>query len=285
MRDVTEPMTEPTTEPTTGSPVPTPDAVVDALPGAVLVIDASGTVRYASGPAAEQVGQRPGDLTGRSVLEFVTPESAWTYASSMALSTDYPDTIMGPLRITFLDHLGRERRADVWSTNHLDDPEIGGIVCFLSEESAASGMADAVTAIAMGRRREALRHVVEAMRGHPVVARAVLLVAGVDAAVPFDDTDLPPALAGRGPGPWEEALAGSRVLHEDLSRLDPGLADAAAEVGFAAVWAEPVRLPGRKEPLAALVLWRSRPGIPSPNQLAVLFEGASLAALALTATE
>lgn len=265
--------------------LPLPEVLVDALPGALLVIDAAGTVRYASGPAAEQVGQRPGDLTGRSVLEFVAPESAWSYASSLALSADYPDTIMGPLRITFLDHLGRERRADVWATNHLDDPDIGGIVCFLTEESAATGMTDAVTAIAGGHRREALHRIVEAMRGHPVVARAVLLVAGVDGAVPFDDTDLPPSLAGRGPGPWDDALAGSRVLAEDLSRLDPALREAAAGVGFAAVWAEPVRLPGRTDPLAALVLWRSRPGIPSPNQLAVLFEAASLAALALTATE
>lgn len=265
---------------------PSAPVVLDALPGAVIVVDATGTVLFASAPAAALVGQVPGDLRGRSVLEFVTPESAWTYASSVALVADYPDTVMGPLGVTFLDHRGRQRRADVWATNHLDDPDIQGIVCFLTEETAASGLADAVSSVALGHRHEALRHVVGALRGHPVVSEAVLLVDGIDGPVPFDHSELPPVLCGRDhPGPWTEALAGSRILHADLSRLEPAVRKAAEDLGFAAVWAEPVRRPGSAEPLAALVAWRGRPGAPSPNQLAVLFEAASLCALALTATE
>jgi hypothetical protein len=264
-----------------------PTGLLDRLPGAVVVLDGTGTIRFASTPAAEAIGCAAADLVGRSVLEFVVAESAWAYASAVAMAADYPDTVMGPLRIRLIDADGHERKADVWATNHLDDPAVGGVVCFFTEESAASGMTDAVTAVALGHRDDALGLVLDAMRGHPVTAEAALVLPSGPGPEPAGGTALPDELRGAGaepsPGPWAGALAGARTLHEDLGSLEPELRKAAADAGFAAVWAEPVRTAGRPEPAAALVLWRRRPGRPSPNELAVLFEAAALAGLALVA--
>ncbi len=154
-------------------------ALVESLPAAAFVIDTEGNVRFATRAAAELVECAPDALVGRSVLEFVDEDTAWAYAAAVAMAGDHPNVVMGPMRIIVVAGEGRSKPADLWATNRLDDPEVNGIVCLLTAETTAVGLADAIGAVANDADFPTVAtRVVRAMRGHPTVAEAVLLSAG-----------------------------------------------------------------------------------------------------------
>jgi hypothetical protein len=261
--------------------------LLDALPAATLVIDRVGVILSASQTAAEAVELDVDSLVGRSVLDFVDAETAWVYAATVAMATDYPDVIMGPMRVTVVGSTGTRRNVDLWATNHLDDPAIGGIVCLVTEETAAAGIADAVSSVAVGEPIGTVAtHVAGAMRGHPVVAEAFVVVAQDDGYACITPTALAADLVhvadddAAGAEPWRAAInSGTRVIHENLTRLPTVLHEAAVREGYAACWVEPV--PGPTDgPAAALVLWRRRTGRPSPNQLHSIHQAAAILAVA-----
>jgi hypothetical protein len=255
-------------------------ALVQALPAGAFVIDTDGVVRYATPAAAELVDAEPETLVGRSVLEFVDEDTAWAYAAAVAMAGDHPQVVMGPMRITIVGRGGRQRNADLWAMNRLDDPDLQGIVCLLTPETTAVGLAEAVNAIA----NDALfttvaARVVRAMRGHPTTSEAVLLSAGPSGyrAVASSRDDLPPILPG---GPWDRAVeSGIRQLPSVVDELDAEIADAVRACGYETVWVEPV---GAVEapPRGVLVLWRDHAGRPTPNELNAVHQGAAILALA-----
>lgn len=273
--------TEPWTDPGFGG------RLLAALPAAAFVIDGVGTIRYATETAAALVGRHADDMVGESVLSFVDAQTSWAYAASVAMATDYPTVYMGPLRVTFTSASG-ERTADLWAMNRLDDPEIGGIVCLLTEETAAAGLGDAIAALANNEGLdEIIRRVASAMRGHPVVAAAAVAVrtprgsyrivrpSGQDADDLGDDLFTDDTL-------WADAVrSGQRRLCGDLAAVSPTTRAAATASGFRAVWVEPVVGPGDDTCPAALIVWRRRPGNPSPNQLNSVHQAAGILSIAL----
>lgn len=261
------------------------NAVLEALPAAAFVIDGVGTVLFVTAAAASTVGRDADDLVGESVLSFVTPETAWAYAAAVAMATDYPELTMGPLRIELVRADGRRRSADLWATNKLDDPTIGGIVCLLSEETSAVGLAEGVASVAEGASLEtASGFVIHAMRGHPVVAEAALLVPVEDEPGRLEllgPTSLPPTLVDAAVPTARTAIeTGVRQFHRDLSGLCTMATQIAEAEQMAALWVEPV--PSGNPPAeGALVLWRRRAGEPSPNQLSSIYQGAGILSLAM----
>lgn len=270
--------------------------VLDALPGAPFMIDGVGTILFTTDQAAAIVGRRADDLVGESVLTFVDAESAWAYASAVAMATDYPDIYTGPLRIKLIDATGELRHADLWTNNQLDDPDMPGIVCFLTEATAAVGVAEAIAALAGGEPLDdVLALTIDAMTGHPVIAHMAIVLrtetgvrwlAGPQVAA---SAGLPGSIAvtpGDEPdGPWVTVLdSGLRGLFPGLDHLDDPLAAIAEKNGYQALWIEPVvgpTGPAGSAP-AALVLWRERPGNPSPNQLNSVHQAAGIVGLAIT---
>jgi PAS domain-containing protein len=260
----------------------TPDfmsALVEALPAAAFVIDTEGTVRFATEAAAELVERAPAELIGRSVLEFVDEDTAWAYAAAVAMAGDHPDQVMGPMRITIVTAQGKIRAADLWATNRSNDPAVQGIVCLLTAETTAVGLAEAVTALANEADFPAVAaRVVRAMRGHPTVADAVLLSAGPSGFRPVAASreDLPAPLAD---GPWDAALStGVRQVCETLDELPDAVRTDAVDRGFATVWVEPIASAGT--PRGVLLLWRDHPGRPTPNELNAVHQGAAIIRLA-----
>jgi hypothetical protein len=260
--------------------------VLEALPGIAFVVDEVGTISYHTAQAAEAVGRPGASLIGESVLGFVSHETAWAYASAVAMAGDYPDVTMGPLRIEIQQADGARRNADLWATNRLDDPTIGGIVCLITQETAAVGLAEAVSAVAEHVAVDTIAgHVVGAMRGNPVVADAAFVVPDPDQAdllVLSGPTQLPVELVDAAHPAARAAIAtGVRQIHGDLTALGPVVADIAGQHGFSALWVEPTPAGGPPAP-GALVLWRRRPGAPSPNQLTSVYQGAAILGLAHT---
>lgn len=265
-------------------------AVLDALPGAAFVIDELGTVLWGSRQAVELVrgdGQEPSDLAGRSVLDFVTPDTAWAYASTVALASDYPDVTMGPLRISYLTGTGERRDADMWATNRLDDPVIRGIVCLVTEKTAAAGMTDAVSAVAAGAPAADVADLVaRALTGAPTAAEVTVLAPVGDRFTTIARSAGAPVLeADLTAEPWRPVVYdGIRQLYNEPGDLPPSLAPAARDASFVAAWVEPVLSTSGTPALAALVIWKPRPGPPSPNQLTSIHEAAAILALACRPT-
>jgi len=256
-------------------------AVLEGLPAGVLVIDGAGTIRYVT-PAAAELVEHPADaLVGRSVLSFVDEETAWAYAAALAMAGDYAGVVMGPLRITVVTAGGARRSADLWATNRLDDPTLGGIVCLITPATAAAGLAEAITLVAGGAELTAVAtRVAEAMRGNPTTAEAAVVAAGASGTRVMASAEgaVLPDLTG--PGPWSEAIAtGLRQLPAELDELDDAIAGPARRLGYDTVWAEPIRTDD--DPVrGALVLFRPTAGRPSPNELAAMHQAAAILALA-----
>lgn len=255
-------------------------ALVEGLPAGAFVIDTEGTVRFASRAAADLVGGAPEELVGRSVLEFVDEDTAWAYAAAVAMAGDHPDVVMGPMRVTIVGPAGRRSAADLWAMNRLDDPVVQGVVCLLTPETVAVGLAEAVGAIANGAPFTTVAaRVVRAMAGHPTVAESVLLSAGPSGFRPVvaSNDDLPPVVAD---GPWDTAMrTGIRQLPATVDELGDHLADEARARGLETVWVEPV---GSVEsvPRGLLLLWRDHGGRPTPNELNAVHQAAAILAVA-----
>lgn len=260
-------------------------ALVESLPAAAFVIDSDGCIRFATTAAADLVGREPGALVGHSVLEFVDEDTAWAYAAAVAMAGDYPDVVTGPMRVTIAAGDGQTRAADLWATNHLDDPDVGGIVCLLTPETTAVGLAEAVNLVSNdGDFESVAARVVRSMSGHPTVAQAVLLSVGPSGfrRVAASSEGLPDEVSG---GPWDLVQqSGVRQVVDTLEDwpIEGAWSDALAQAraaGLETVWAEPVGAVG--EPVrGVLVLWRDHPGRPTPNELNAVHQAAAIVALA-----
>lgn len=254
------------------------------LPGAVFLLDEMGCILYASPRGAALLDLTAEELLGESVLNFVTEKRAWSAAAALAMATDYRGVVTGPLQVGFVDRHGRERQADLWAENYLDDPEIGGILCLLTPETVAVWLGEAVEAVAHDADLDVVAaHVVTAMRGNPVVADAVLLAPseGDGPLAPLGPTEVPIELCDDGDDtPWRVAWRERRrQIHGSLDVLAAEVVDAAHAAGYRAVWSEPVRTE-KTDPCAVLVVWRRRAGIPSPNQIKLLHQAGTILALA-----
>lgn len=256
--------------------------LMDAMPAGALVIDGVGQILFATDDVAALVRRSPDDLVGDSVLSYVSEETAWIYAAAVAMAGDYPEVIGGPMRITVVAADGTETVADLWTKNLLADPRIGGIVCLITPQTTTMGLAEALSAAAEHEPfTQVAALVARAMGGHPVVCDAAVVATGstgfrlvAAAGVPDDVVDL------LDDGPWREAVTtGVRSLHKDLDALPAPLAEAARAAGYESVWVEPITdgdLPAR----GALVCWKRRSLLPSPNQITSMHHGASIAAMA-----
>ncbi|MDZ7732388.1 MAG: hypothetical protein U5R31_04090 [Acidimicrobiia bacterium] len=143
------------------------------------------------------------------MLDFVSAETAWAYAATVAMATDYAGLVMGPLAVSFVGVGGETLTADLWATNELDDPDIGGIVCMLTEATTALGLGEAIAGVAAsepfdtvaGRTAVALQH-------HPVVADAAVFVADGGELRAIHPTAVPESLLATTPdAPWVDVRA------------------------------------------------------------------------------
>jgi diguanylate cyclase (GGDEF)-like protein/PAS domain S-box-containing protein len=94
----------------------------------ILLVNAEGRITYAS-PAAERIlGRSPEELTGAQVRNLIHPDDvARTIERFHLLMADPRGTTVNEVRMRHAD--GTWRRLDTASTNLLDDPSVGGIVC------------------------------------------------------------------------------------------------------------------------------------------------------------
>ena len=115
-----------------------------------MVIDLNGVVRYASAGIGELLGVSPPQVVGATVFDWLHPGDFERAADSLVLSEE-----VGPMRyfpMTFrLRHAdGHDVELDVLAANHLDDPELAGVVLNLRRADERAQFFDPVHALARG---------------------------------------------------------------------------------------------------------------------------------------
>lgn len=233
----------------------------------VALIDSEGTVRWVSSSVERFFGWSPAALVGRGLDSIVAPESlSDAYAAFNAIDEAFEIGPWGgvglPLRVM-----------------HADGSTIPCEVSAITTKR--TGLPWYVVHIRRAGYEQALDLAIEAMAEGAapgdVLARLVDLleqmVPGSVGAIgdQWSGSDFG-VIAGRaGPllvaeptAPWAEALATGIDVVRDLDELSTPVAAIARAHGYAACWVHPVTVPGDVDPIAAIVIWRTRCGRPAP---------------------
>lgn len=260
-----------------------PSTLLSALPVGILVVDADGRLVDMNQMAVELLGGPPEQVLGRSVLELIHPDDIGFAADVMSSGPSYDGQVTGPMRFRYLDLRGRVHGTLVWSRPCLDRPGIDGFVLVVTEEATVNMLPEATRATALGSPlNDVVTLVTDAFQGHPCRARAAVMVAGrmgVRVVGTWAGADLVPDRLDA--GPWTDALATGRAVDVEWADLPEPHRSAAAAHDVSAVWCRRVPI-AAEHGAAVLIVWRSRPGPPSPNQVRSLDDAIDVLALAFS---
>jgi diguanylate cyclase (GGDEF)-like protein/PAS domain S-box-containing protein len=103
-------------------------AMVEHSSDVVLLIDADGVIRYASPGLASTLGHRPGDWTGRSVIDLVSSEDRDAAATELAKAVRLGQGSMVKFEASLVRVDGQRRRVEATVANLLGGDAVDGMV-------------------------------------------------------------------------------------------------------------------------------------------------------------
>lgn len=233
----------------------------------LALIDNSGTIRWISDSVERFFGWRADDLVGESFAAVVAPESLpAVFDAFTAIDDAYEVTPWGgvgfPADLMRADGTVTACELSVLTTQRSGLPWYVITVRRVGYERALDLAVEAMAegaglAAILGRLVGALEHMApdsSVTIGDGWTGEHFTVVAGAAA----------PLLRADGQSPWAQALAsGSDLCLPDLGALPEPLAALAAAEGYRACWVHTVTAPGEARPIAAIVIWRTRPGLPT----------------------
>jgi diguanylate cyclase (GGDEF)-like protein/PAS domain S-box-containing protein len=274
------------------------EAVLEAAPRVIAVIDESGVILWCNPSATNLIGIPHDQIRGRNVIEFVVEEDAPLVSESIdyLLTTTRP---FRPMEFRFRRADGTTGVLEVAGTSRLDHPAVRGIVLQMHDVTERRLTDEVLEVIAAGGSfEEILRLLANLLEVQLRDTRAIVGVdphqgrfgtaasahdivedmtdSGTDEGSedevvvepPPDGEPVPQPLQPVEPDmPWSTAIrTGETVIHADLTTLDAGMQDEARAQGFEACWVFPVLQPNTREVTACLIAWRTRAGGPSPGE-------------------
>jgi diguanylate cyclase (GGDEF)-like protein/PAS domain S-box-containing protein len=144
------------------------NALVQVSPDLVAVIDAAGALKYASPAVEAMLGYHHDEIVGTGVFDLVHPVDQVGALEGFASTLSSSDSRAVPLLVRLRHADGSWLATEIIGTNHLDDPEIAGMVLNIRDVSESM------------RTEEALRESEERYRLIVELAREGICV--VDAA-------------------------------------------------------------------------------------------------------
>jgi diguanylate cyclase len=115
-------------QPSSTAPAPVAlSAILDAIPDVVLIIDTFGSIRYANAAVEAQLGYRPADRLGRSLLDLIHPDDVANVLSS--IETVQGKTVGTPVDVRVLDAAGAWHWFEEIGTNVVLDDGSPAILC------------------------------------------------------------------------------------------------------------------------------------------------------------
>ena len=182
--------------------------------GVLVLLDARGIVRFASGQVEHLAGQRVDELVGSDLSSHLEPKDrpllTWLLAASAAKS---PEQLTGPVRLPYVHVDGRPRLAEAWALNRLADPALAGFVVLLLLESAYDHfdrvLASAQAGVAL---EDNLTTLAGALALPPVLGESYFVVASPDGRRISCFPEHPPVPSPPAAGPWDQTM-GSDAAH------------------------------------------------------------------------
>jgi len=159
-----------------------------SIPGVLVLLDARGIVRFASGQVEHLGGESVDVLVGSELSSHLEPKDrpllTWLLAASASKS---PEQLTGPVRLPYLHTDGRPRLAEAWALNRLADPALAGFVVLLLLESAYDHFDQVLASAQVG---VALEDNLSALAGAlalpPVLGESFFVVASPDQLFPTE---------------------------------------------------------------------------------------------------
>ncbi len=136
----------------TDAPAPTTDAdsstllaaLVRVTPDLISIVDASGALTYTSPACEAMLGFPPHVLVGTSAFDLVHPVDQIGALEGFASTMRSSDSRAVPLLVRLRHADGTWLECEIIGTNHLDDPEIAGMVLSIRDVSASMRTEDAL---------------------------------------------------------------------------------------------------------------------------------------------
>jgi diguanylate cyclase (GGDEF)-like protein/PAS domain S-box-containing protein len=119
-------------------------ALVRVSPDLIAVVDATGTLQYASPASEAMLGYADGELVGVSAFDLVHPVDQVGALEGFASTISASDSRAVPLLVRLRHANGTWLATEIIGTNHLDDPEIAGMVVSIRDVSASMRTEDAL---------------------------------------------------------------------------------------------------------------------------------------------
>ena len=227
-----------------------------SIPGVLVLLDARGIVRFASGQVEHLGGESVDVLVGSELSSHLEakdrPLLTWLLAASAAKS---PEQLTGPVRLPYLHADGRPRLAEAWALNRLADPALAGFVVLLLLESAYDHfdqvLASAQAGVALDDNLSALAVALATSPG----ARGMLLRRRRTRRSQDQPFPVEPGLPGPpAPGPWDQAMG--RDADDLVHRASgPARVHSGRGGGLPLVSCFPILTRGENTPSACLVVW------------------------------
>jgi diguanylate cyclase (GGDEF)-like protein/PAS domain S-box-containing protein len=232
----------------------------------ITLIDPEGMIRWASASIERFFGWDPGSLIGRRFDAIIAPESlAEIHEAFAAIDEAFEITPWGgvglPVHLLHADGTPVACELAVITTQRTGLP---WYVVHTRRVGYERALDLAVEAMAEGAALgDVLMRLVGALEG--MVPGSVVAIGDRWSGSQFAVT------AGRGgrllsaePGaPWTKALETGKDVAVDLGDMSGPVAAMARAEGYEACWVHPVTVPSDAEPVAAIVVWRTRAGRPT----------------------
>ncbi len=120
---------------------PDPDQLVSALvrvcPDLIAVVDALGALKYTSPAAETMLGYRDGELLGTSAFDLVHPIDQVGALEGFASTLSSSDSRALPLLVRLRHADGTWLETEIIGTNHVDHPELEGMVLSIRDVSGS----------------------------------------------------------------------------------------------------------------------------------------------------
>lgn len=228
----------------------------------VMLVGLDGTILWAGGSSARDLGSSPEQITGRSVLDFLPPDQLESAASSMADLNRADEIGIGvPVPFAILRGDGSRTWQQIGAVPLGDDPAVEGLTFYFIpwdthhhlDRFMAALLADEPLPVVLGHLARSIAFGLEAVGAaiHPDPTRAAIAPVGAS---------VPESLLRIEGGPWEDVAESGEPRHLSIDDLPREVHAEAREAGIEGLWAIPVS--GTSVAARAVVtVWR---GVASP---------------------
>lgn len=277
----------------------------------VALVEADGTIAYASPAVTVQLGYRSDEMVGHHFTQFLHPEDLDGAAAMMAAEVSRPGRagrfgpdadIAGEYRLKHAD--GRWIPFEMLRNNFLADPDIRAVLIITRPVGSRQALDRALSVLAYDPDGgNALSSLAEYLDGRLPGTSSVVLVASSPPEW-IGGPSIGTLLGGR--GPWDRAMTLHQPVYSvvgEVGAFEPVVEAAARSAGYQACWCLPLPIrepqvytmgddPGRlrravsdagsdEDVSGCLIVWSSRELEPPSGYLGVLERVSGLADLAI----